>query len=190
VQRCGAGAEFVRRACMEVVHPLAPQFGAQEMMTTLWALQKLRHKAPAAALQVRQRHMERCASCESPRTCGRCLSFKGRSLSPRVKPYPSDSQLLHRCKTVERSCGSWWHPPAVPLTLTPSLPRVQALCDEMERAMENYGSQELTTSLWCLNKLEHPPGESVLGAFSAEIENRMALGQLTTKQLSTSRPSE
>lgn len=60
----------------------------------------------------------------------------------------------------------------------------QALCEQMERQMDGYNAQELVTTLWCLNKLDHHPGESVLGAYAAEIEGR--LGQLTTKQLSAS----
>jgi hypothetical protein len=61
---------------------------------------------------------------------------------------------------------------------------VQALCGQIERQMDGYNAQELVTTLWCLNKLNHHPGESVLGAYAAEIEGR--LGQLSTKQLSAS----
>jgi hypothetical protein len=45
----------------------------------------------------------------APRKCGRCVSFKGRSLSPRAKPYWSDSQQrIHLTLThaVRRGCGS------------------------------------------------------------------------------------
>ena len=45
----------------------------------------------------------------APRKCGRCVSFKGRSLSPRAKPYWSDSQQrIHLTLThaVRRGSGS------------------------------------------------------------------------------------
>jgi len=53
------GEEFVRRACTEVIQPRVADFGGREVMTTLWAFQRLGHRPTAAGLEALCEQMER-----------------------------------------------------------------------------------------------------------------------------------
>jgi hypothetical protein len=60
------GEAFVRRACVEVIEPRLAEFGGREVMTTLWALQRLGHRPTAAVLEVRA-HSKPFNVCDAER---------------------------------------------------------------------------------------------------------------------------